>query len=204
MSCSTDRLEPTRTVWRRSARWSVAWASARGPVATLARRRTRVLRRATCRRSPGRRPGEAYLAFANREPALFRLMFGRGGRFKSDERLSEAARAAFLTLVEVVVTVRNQPPESPEVFKAAIAAWSVVHGYATLGLEGYLQALPAAHRPSARGGGQARRQRRRVTGRAASHDSGDSTRCRAMHSHAKPASQSTFTDTDFEDKLHHI
>jgi hypothetical protein len=35
MSCSTDRLEPTRTVWRRSARWSVAWASARGPVATL-------------------------------------------------------------------------------------------------------------------------------------------------------------------------
>ncbi|MCX7213594.1 MAG: TetR/AcrR family transcriptional regulator [Burkholderiales bacterium] len=94
--------------------------------------------------------GEAYVAFANREPALFRLMFGRGGRFKSDERLSEAARAAFLTLVEVVATVRNQPPESPEVFKAAIAAWSVVHGYATLGLEGYLQALPAAHRPSAR------------------------------------------------------
>jgi hypothetical protein len=77
-------------------------------------------------------------------------MFGRGGRFKSDERLSEAARAAFLTPVEVVATVRNQPPESPEVFKAAIAAWSVVHGYATLGLEGYLQALPAAHRPSAR------------------------------------------------------
>jgi AcrR family transcriptional regulator len=93
--------------------------------------------------------GEAYVAFSNKEPALFRLMFGRGGRFKSDERLSEAARAAFLTLVEVVAAVRNQPPESPEVFKAAIAAWSVVHGYATLGLEGYLQALPAAHRPSA-------------------------------------------------------
>ena len=93
--------------------------------------------------------GEAYVAFANREPALFRLMFGRGGRFKSDERLSEAARAAFLTLVEVVAAVRNQPPDSPEVFKAAIASWSVVHGFATLGLEGYLQALPPAHRPSA-------------------------------------------------------
>lgn len=94
--------------------------------------------------------GEAYVGFANRDPALFRLMFGREGRFESDERFREAAGAAFMVLVECVAAVREEPPDAPEVIRAAIAAWSVAHGFATLGIEGYLQALPAAQRPTAR------------------------------------------------------
>jgi hypothetical protein len=94
--------------------------------------------------------GEAYVAFANREPALFRLMFQHKGRFEADERFRESASAAFMVLLESVADVRNEPLESPDVTKAAIAAWSVAHGFSTLGLDGYLQAVPAAQRPSAR------------------------------------------------------
>lgn len=94
--------------------------------------------------------GEAYTAFAQRDPALFRLMFGRKGRFDEHPRFRQCASAAFQVLVDRVAAVRGEAPESAGVTKAAMAAWSLVHGYAILGEQGHLQALPPAQQPSAR------------------------------------------------------
>jgi len=102
--------------------------------------------------SPTRRlrsAGEAYTVFAMQDPALFQLMFGRNGRFGTSERFRASANAAFNVVVDCVAAVRGESPQSPAVVKAAVAAWSLVHGYATLDVGGYLPALPQACQPSA-------------------------------------------------------
>ncbi len=93
--------------------------------------------------------GEAYTEFAQRDPALFRLMFGRKGRFSEHDRFRSAADAAFRILIDCVAAILDEPADSSPVLKAAVAAWALVHGYATLGVDGYLQALPEPGRPSA-------------------------------------------------------
>jgi hypothetical protein len=40
--------------------------------------------------------------------------------------------------------------DEPSATKAAMAAWSLVHGFAILSLGGYLEALPEALRPNVR------------------------------------------------------
>ncbi len=97
-----------------------------------------------------RAAGEAYIGFAQRDPGLYRLMFGRSGRFEASQRFRLASEAAFAVVVVRVAAVRRASPESPEVTKAAVAAWSLVHGYVTLGLSGHLHALPEAERPTPR------------------------------------------------------
>lgn len=78
------------------------------------------------------RAGEAYIAFAQRSPAVFRLMFSRElvdlSRFPD---AAQAADAAFQSLVEIVATFA--PPS--RVADVALAAWCIVHGYATLCIE---------------------------------------------------------------------
>ncbi|MCA3367390.1 MAG: TetR/AcrR family transcriptional regulator [Roseomonas sp.] len=97
-----------------------------------------------------RATGEAYVHFAQDDPALFQLMFGREGRFAEHERFRDAAEAAFAVVVECVAAVQQVAPDLPSVTKAAVAAWSLVHGFAILSLGGYLAALPEARRPTAR------------------------------------------------------
>lgn len=97
-----------------------------------------------------RATGEAYVRFAQQDPALFQLMFGREGRFAEHERFRRAAEAAFVVVVECVAAVQQVAPDLPSVTKAAAAAWSLVHGFAILSLGGYLAALPEARRPTAR------------------------------------------------------
>ncbi|MCA3363496.1 MAG: TetR/AcrR family transcriptional regulator [Roseomonas sp.] len=97
-----------------------------------------------------RATGEAYVHFAQDDPALFQLMFGREGRFAEHERFRDAAEAAFAVVVECVAAVQQVAPDLPRVTKAAVAAWSLVHGFAILSLGGYLAALPEARRPTAR------------------------------------------------------
>jgi AcrR family transcriptional regulator len=97
-----------------------------------------------------RAAAEAYVAFAQEDPALFRLMFGRGGRFTGQTRYVDAAASAFGVVKACVATIRGAAQDAPEVGKAAIAAWSLVHGYAALRLGGYLQGVPEARRPSVR------------------------------------------------------
>lgn len=75
---------------------------------------------------------EAYIGFAQRAPALFRLMFSRElvdpARFPE---VGAAASAAYQALVEIIATL-SEPPRREEL---SLAAWSLVHGYATLWTE---------------------------------------------------------------------
>ena len=73
--------------------------------------------------------GEAYIGFAQGSPALFRLMFSR--ELVDLSRFPEAKAAAassFGALAGVVTTI---VPED-QVADRSLAAWCIVHGYATL------------------------------------------------------------------------
>lgn len=94
--------------------------------------------------------GEAYAAFAQREPSLFSLMFGRRGRFDTQARFREASGAAFRVVVECVAAIRGEPANSSGCLRTSVAAWSLVHGYATLAVQGYFSSLPAGHQPDIR------------------------------------------------------
>ncbi|MCA3278603.1 MAG: TetR/AcrR family transcriptional regulator [Roseomonas sp.] len=94
--------------------------------------------------------GEAYVRFAQQDPALFKLMFGREGRFAAYERFDQAAEAAFAVVVERVAAVQGVAPHPIGATKAAVAAWSLVHGFAILSIGGYLEALPEERRPNLR------------------------------------------------------
>ncbi|MDB5714032.1 MAG: TetR family transcriptional regulator [Sphingomonadales bacterium] len=72
---------------------------------------------------------DAYIGFAQRSPALFRLMFSRElvdlGKFPD---AADAAKQAFGTLASVIVSLTS----AERVEELTLAAWSLVHGYATL------------------------------------------------------------------------
>lgn len=81
--------------------------------------------------------GDAYIAFAQRAPALFRLMFARElvdiAKFPD---ASAASANAFSALVAIVATLC--PPERVE--ELSLAAWCIVHGYAALCNEAGIEA----------------------------------------------------------------
>lgn len=81
--------------------------------------------------------GLAYLAFAQAHPALFRLMFAAhdGGAPASDVK-----RAAYAVLAGRVAALSPDPA-------AAAACWAMVHGLATLALDG--QSPPEGAEPRA-------------------------------------------------------
>ena len=82
--------------------------------------------------------GAAYVDFALAKPGMFRLMFSPllAAR-RGDEELLAAANAAFATLARGVGARADAPP-SAGIPPAAIAAWSLVHGFAHLVLDGVL------------------------------------------------------------------
>lgn len=85
---------------------------------------------------PGRAMGEAYVAFALKHPQRFRLMFGGLISLERHAALQGAARQTYEALVSAF---RAQPGVAdPE--KAAAAAWSLVHGLASLLLDGHFPA----------------------------------------------------------------
>jgi AcrR family transcriptional regulator len=77
----------------------------------------------------------AYVQFALRRPALFRVMFGEPCDPDSDERV--AAVSAISAYVEAIVK-RCFPVAEPEALATAI--WALVHGLAFLHLDGKLDA----------------------------------------------------------------
>lgn len=88
--------------------------------------------------------GLAYLAFARRRPALYRLMFGPTIIDKSRfPELAEAGRAAFACYAEAIeATAPRGTRRAPDGERAvAIATWSLVHGLASLLIDGRI-ALP--------------------------------------------------------------
>ncbi len=96
--------------------------------------------------------GLGYIRFAQRHPALFRLMFGRFTRACDSAELQEAALAAFGQLLEdsrapapagsTGPAAGGSAPAHEAIDEAtmlrAIARWSLVHGLSHLMLEGQL------------------------------------------------------------------
>jgi len=79
--------------------------------------------------------GVAYVAFALRRPALFRLMFGKACDDADDERV-KAADALHELLAAALADIRPGA-DSPML---ATAGWSLAHGLACLHLDGKLTA----------------------------------------------------------------
>ena len=94
-----------------------------------------------------RRMGVAYVQFACGQASQYSLMFGRGGPDKGRfATLDAAANEAFELLVGAVAQCQTAEvirPADPRDF--ALAAWALMHGLATLAIEGQLdQALSSA------------------------------------------------------------
>jgi len=94
------------------------------------------------------RMGVAYVRFATENPRLYRLMFGpvRQGwdRF---EGLVAAADASFAVVVEAVAKASGEDPRTAS--REAVLAWSAVHGYAMLAMDGHLAGCRAPEIPKA-------------------------------------------------------
>lgn len=73
--------------------------------------------------------GDAYIGFAQDFPALFRLMFSRD--LVDLSRFPEAAAAAATSSNELAKVIATMTTED-QVADHSLAAWSIVHGYATL------------------------------------------------------------------------
>jgi AcrR family transcriptional regulator len=86
--------------------------------------------------------GQAYIDFALRHPAHFKLMFGSDRLDPADTDLQRAGQRTGDVLreamAELVAARRLPAAQTPQ---RLLLAWSAVHGYATLVIEG--QCLPA-------------------------------------------------------------
>jgi AcrR family transcriptional regulator len=85
----------------------------------------------------------AYVEFALAHPALFRLMFHSEHVNRNAERTRSAGGAAFETLKEATAGVRGYAGPQVRAFEAwrdpeLLEQWSLVHGLATLAIEGQL------------------------------------------------------------------
>lgn len=78
--------------------------------------------------------GLAYVDFALAHPNLHQVMFGR----HAPASPVDGAGMAFASLVEAVAACVPPDTPPPDVTAAAIALWSLVHGYATLRRDGQL------------------------------------------------------------------
>jgi AcrR family transcriptional regulator len=93
--------------------------------------------------APGESPlialGVAYVRFAVDEPGRFTVMFRPEHVHDDDPAYGSAGEEAFNVLVETVAELRTDlEPGSVELLLAATGAWSIVHGFATLWLDGNL------------------------------------------------------------------
>jgi AcrR family transcriptional regulator len=90
--------------------------------------------------------GRGYVAFAVANRAVFQLMFRREAFSFQTDRFTAAAGSAYACLVEAVAALLSDaPPDEREL--AVELAWSTVHGFANLAIEGQIckgQSDPAA------------------------------------------------------------
>lgn len=85
--------------------------------------------------------GVAYVEFAVAEPALFRLMFGElAPSTDASPELAEAIRSAGAHLPRAAQAVQAEL-RSASTEDITLLAWSVVHGVASLYLDGHLRAF---------------------------------------------------------------
>lgn len=92
--------------------------------------------------------GAAYVDFALAHPSLYRLMFGSSPADPARSlRLREEGSRAFARLAAAAAACCSPGAAPPAVTAAAVAAWSLVHGYALLRLDGQLDWLPTESQP---------------------------------------------------------
>ena len=80
--------------------------------------------------------GKAYVVFARAYPNLFLLMFRRGRLDRDRPALKEAADEAFAVLRGTAAAV--SAPTGSDSLAEAFGAWSLVHGFALLTIDGHL------------------------------------------------------------------
>jgi AcrR family transcriptional regulator len=88
--------------------------------------------------------GTAYIAFALRHPARVRLMFRRDMYDPRPGRLKQAGDEAFALLEKNVRAFCGIAPEEacdPRTMGLILAAWSMVHGFAQLALDGAIDVV---------------------------------------------------------------
>jgi len=80
------------------------------------------------------RLGEAYLAFARREPAYFAAMFDAGAPIGANPELHEASQRAFdvLRAAAEAVCAEMPPVGRPPALMVALHVWAAAHGVAAL------------------------------------------------------------------------
>lgn len=85
--------------------------------------------------------GQAYIAFADQHPTLWQHMFA----CPLDEDKQLKASASFNILLEAIARRTQTPGDHPNTFESAIAAWSLVHGIATLRIQSPPQIAALLH-----------------------------------------------------------
>lgn len=89
--------------------------------------------------------GVAYIHFARRRPALYRLMFGP--QFSDETRFPNLAEAMKLARDRSFAAVsllqpKTDPPDGSQADLIGVAVWSLVHGLANLLIDGQLELPP--------------------------------------------------------------
>lgn len=85
--------------------------------------------------------GRGYVGFARKNPALFRLMFGRFTTTHESEELFDAGQIAYMALSHGVAGFLGKPVDDPRVQTASVQCWSLVHGLTHLILDGQLDKM---------------------------------------------------------------
>lgn len=92
--------------------------------------------------------GVGYVRFALAYPARFQLMFRKDRLLGGDERLLAAGTAAYGQLERVVREYLDLAPDArldPAAQALMVSAWSTVHGFAHLALDGRFDAWAEPH-----------------------------------------------------------
>ncbi len=80
--------------------------------------------------------GRNYVAFARREPGLFRLMFGLDPELKSDPKVDQVCKTCFGGVIETVGIYCATHGVSHDPRIIALELWAFVHGVAALVIDG--------------------------------------------------------------------
>jgi AcrR family transcriptional regulator len=79
--------------------------------------------------------GQAYVAYARREPAIFRLMFGQQKRLGADQLVAQSGRNCFQSVVEDVHAFCAANGLERDAERLALEMWTLVHGAASLTID---------------------------------------------------------------------
>ena len=80
--------------------------------------------------------GQNYVAFARREPGLFRLMFGRNPELKAPPVVDEACKACFGGAIQAVSEFCAANGIEQDARTIAVELWTFVHGVSSLAIDG--------------------------------------------------------------------